>query len=124
MAFRVLNSVTNPLITVKTDLSYTRYCLWNTRVDSNNKYVATSLLEDIRFDSREDMILFFLHQDVTSIIKDSNVVWSKDDVAATKLQRQWRLHRNRHKKFFAVQAIAEYFGHPRFQNFQLEQQVY
>jgi len=39
------------------------------------------------------------------------------DVYASIIQRTYRRWRNKEHKYFAMQAIAEYFGHPSRQDF-------
>jgi hypothetical protein len=58
------------------------------------------------------------------IIKDGKLLWSHDDPPAKKIQRTWRRYRlktTRDRNDLVIKGLAEYFGHPRFQNFSLKE---
>jgi hypothetical protein len=60
-----------------------------------------------------EILDFCVRLDIANIICGPEVVWSGDDDRCTLIQRAWRKYRNKEHKYFGMQAIAEYFGHPK-----------
>jgi len=104
MSFRVLKQLVNNkekfLVTARNNEEY-----------SSIRYVYYSFGFN---DAQPREILYFcVRLDIANIICGPQVVWSGDDDKCALIQRAWRKYRNREHKYFGMQAIAEYFGHPK-----------
>jgi hypothetical protein len=65
----------------------------------------------------------FLKSHTCYVIQGSRVLWSRDETPAKKIQGAWRRHRlrtTRDRNDLVIRGLAEYFGHPRFQDFLIE----
>ena len=70
--------------------------------------------------SRETMCRFVLEQNPRLIFQEDEVLWSAIDTKAVILQTSWRKYRlrtTRDRNDLTLRGLAEYFGHPRFQDF-------
>jgi hypothetical protein len=68
-------------------------------------------------------LLVFLKSHICYVIQGSRVLWSHDETPAKKIQGAWRRHRlrtTRDRNDLVIRGLAEYFGHPRFQDFLIE----
>ncbi len=73
--------------------------------------------------NKREFLKTFLTTRVFYIFQGSQVIWSHEDKPARIIQRAWRRHRlhtTRDKNDLVIRGLAEYFGHPRFQNFSVE----
>jgi len=71
------------------------------------------------FNSIQEMFVFLLKKSPVLVIQGDRILWSLMDNSATTIQRKWRDFRNRERKYLHMQAIAEYFGHPKRQTFEV-----
>jgi hypothetical protein len=68
-------------------------------------------------------LLVFLKSHICYVIQGSRVLWSHDETPAKKIQGAWRRHRlrtTRDRNDLVIRGLAEYFGHPRFQDFLID----
>jgi len=110
--FRILKNLPNAF-TITLDLSK--------GVINNDCY--TKALSDLGFmvvdknsKARQVRFLKYLMDGRVKLIvlrSDGSVVRDLEVTSASIIQRRFRQWRNREHKYFAVQAVAEYFGHPK-----------
>jgi hypothetical protein len=90
--------------------------------DSDGTYYVEKLGHATWVNKRE-FLKVFLTTRVFYILQGSQVIWCHENKPASIIQRAWRRHRlrtTRDKNDLVIRGLAEYFGHPRFQNFSVE----
>ena len=88
-------------------------------VEATDKYIVTNKCIT-RTVGEEDLFLFFMVSKTCSIIVGDSLLWNHKDAPAQRIQGAWRRYRlrtTRDRNDLALRGLAEYFGHPRFQDF-------
>jgi len=118
--FRVLNeAVTDMIVAIREDDG--RMSKYNLLV--NGEVWCQELFYTNVFQNKALFVKHFLRKKVCYVLYGPKVLWSRHEKPAQIIQRAWRKHRlhtTRDKNDFVLKGLAEYFGHPRFQDFSIE----
>jgi len=112
-------SLTDFRVTIKYNNSPPgKYSMWYV-INDDETYITTN-----RYNTRtlvkDELFRFFMTQKTTTVSIGNVLVWSHRMKPASIIQRAWRRHRirtTRDKNDLVLRGLAEYFGHPRFQDF-------
>ena len=92
--------------------------------DTHHNYHIETFTTHLFLDTKT-FLLIFLKSRTCYVIQGSRVLWSRDETPAKKIQGAWRRHRlrtTRDRNDLVIRGLAEYFGHPRFQDFSIDEE--